>query len=701
MHLSKAFERSCKVFGPSKLFVDQDNNTSTDYKTAWEVSFQHAVWIKKNIDIVTTTTSTQSESLLRSQAEFINDEIIVSKKRYPNVIIAYLSQNCPDLLLSIFGCFHLMYNMKSNITPAMLNFRWTSKQIAQSLSIDDIEEYLSLDKDDNVDFNSYEFVTCLVYGKGLEDKAKDAAIILSALTSKRHVKHHVLTLPLPLLTKTGKISTTHNELHKNFLNESNSITYNDSVQSLDNSDALILFTSGSTGGPKGVRLSNRALFSQSIAKILPPCSYSPETRMVASTVPYFHIGGLSSALAIILAGGMLIDPPKLHNRTHTRKIRSTKQPNSIFQPTTILQSLLASNTIPTKSICPAIASNTLVLVPAMLHSLLSEINETLYTLQDNIKLDNPFSHVKLILIGGQGISNAQFQKTRQIFVNARIVQTFACTEAASSITFAQLHPKTQTDNTNIASSTNNRKIGDYVGIPPSHIQIAIYPNTTDENVNGSQNKYHHSNRQNITHSPFLPPYQIGLIATRGPHVMNGYWKRSYRPKSFQLQNKEPKYNGWFISNDLGYIDDQNRLFFCGRANDVIRTGGETVFASEIERVIQFHEDIEDCVVIALPDEKFGEAVSAIILLKKDKKMKYLKKENESKRNVFYKTIRDHCARNHLPGYKCPKNVFLYDNEFPRNASGKILKHEIKEWALKTERKIHNDTKKILTAQSKL
>lgn len=255
----------------------------------------------------------------------------------------------------------------------------------------------------------------------------------------------------------------------------------------------------------------------------------------------------------------------------------------------------------------------------------------------------------------------------------------ACTEAASSITFTQLHPKSQndpphpdSDHTNhINQMPNQMPKGDYVGITPPHIQVGICPNPTNLQSNDISKKSSHRN------PTFLPPYQIGLIATKGPHIMNGYWNRN------QTNDNPPPpnhWNKWFITSDLGYLDEHHRLYFYGRANDVIRTGGETVFASEVERIIRTHVHIKDCVIVALPDDRFGEMVSAAILLQN------VKDDGKSDAAMWLKTIRYHCAEHQLAGYKQPRMILILD-DFPRNSSGKILKWKMKEMFLHSSNSI--------------
>jgi acyl-CoA synthetase (AMP-forming)/AMP-acid ligase II len=371
-------------------------------------------------------------------------------------------------------------------------------------------------------------------------------------------------------------------------------------EKVDPKDAVIVFTSGTTSSSKGVRLSHRALWIQALAKLQPPCEYSRQTRMLASTVPLFHVGGLSSTLAVLMAGGTWV------SGEHS------------FDPKSVLQSLGSNNTLPV---------NTLVVVPAMLHSLMQNTSPT-----------DSYESVQLILIGGQSASPDTVRRIASVFPNARLVQTYACTEAASSLTFLQLDPNEETTMT----LPNGSSSGDCVGSAPPHLELVLV-------------KKNSQGRVELVDSPF----QVGIFATRGPHIMNGYWKRNQ-----EINPIKHLQDGWYLTNDLGFRDKVGRYYFCGRTKDVIRTGGETVIASEVERVLKDHPCIIESAVFAVPDERFGEAVGAAIV----------GRDGDS---LTLSQVREYCAQHGLAGYKKPRRVFWVD-KLPRNSSGKVLKMKLME-----------------------
>lgn len=138
--------------------------------------------------------------------------------------------------------------------------------------------------------------------------------------------------------------------------------------------------------------------------------------------------------------------------------------------------------------------------------------------------------------------------------------------------------------------------------------------------------------------------------------MNGYWTRNGA-------NKSRSTDEWYVTSDLGFCDENRKFYFSGRAKDVIRTGGETVIAPEVERTLQCHPCIRECAVFALPDERFGETVCAAIVCQA--------------KPLALSDVRSFCSKRGLAGFKQPRAIFII-NELPRNSSGKVLKYQLVE-----------------------
>ena len=121
-------------------------------------------------------------------------------------------------------------------------------------------------------------------------------------------------------------------------------------------------------------------------------------------------------------------------------------------------------------------------------------------------------------------------------------------------------------------------------------------------------------------------------------------------------------DGWFRTGDAGYRDADGFLFLHDRVKDMIVSGGENIYPAEVENVLAKHPDVADVAVIGVPDEKWGEAVKAVVVRREGATV------SEADLIAF--------AREYLAGYKLPKSVD-FASELPRNPSGKLLKREIR------------------------
>jgi fatty-acyl-CoA synthase len=154
----------------------------------------------------------------------------------------------------------------------------------------------------------------------------------------------------------------------------------------------------------------------------------------------------------------------------------------------------------------------------------------------------------------------------------------------------------------------------------------------------------------------LPPGEVGELIVRHGTVMKGYWKR---PDA----TREVIRDGWFHTGDAGYRDADGFFYIHDRLKDMIVSGGENVYPAEVENAIFGHAAVADVAVIGVPDERWGEAVKAIVVLKTDAR-------------ADAADIIDF-ARTRIAGYKLPKSVDFVA-ALPRNPSGKILRRELRE-----------------------
>ena len=149
----------------------------------------------------------------------------------------------------------------------------------------------------------------------------------------------------------------------------------------------------------------------------------------------------------------------------------------------------------------------------------------------------------------------------------------------------------------------------------------------------------------------LPPARVGEVAVRGPGVMRGYWRN---PE----QTAAALRNGWLRTGDLGLLDDDGYLHLRDRLKDVIITGGENVYSSEVELVLARHPDVAEVAVVPVPDEHWGELVGAVVV-----PMTGAAPDPAA--------LRAFC-RERLAGYKLPRLIF-FRREVPRLPTGKIAK----------------------------
>jgi len=122
-------------------------------------------------------------------------------------------------------------------------------------------------------------------------------------------------------------------------------------------------------------------------------------------------------------------------------------------------------------------------------------------------------------------------------------------------------------------------------------------------------------------------------------------------------------DGWLHTGDAGYLDEDGYLYIHDRVKDMIVTGGENVYPAEVEHALYGHPTIADVAVIGVPDERWGEAVKALVVLKPGATL-----DRESILRF---------ARARVAGYKLPKSIDVV-TELPRNASGKLLRRVLRE-----------------------
>jgi long-chain acyl-CoA synthetase len=148
--------------------------------------------------------------------------------------------------------------------------------------------------------------------------------------------------------------------------------------------------------------------------------------------------------------------------------------------------------------------------------------------------------------------------------------------------------------------------------------------------------------------------EVGEVAVRGPNVMAGYWRKPGQTDAVLA-------DGWYHTGDLGRLDEDGYLYLVDRAKDMIVTGGENVYSTEVEDVLYRHPAVAEAAVFGIPDPRWGEAVHAVVVPRSD---------------VTEEVLIAHC-REAIAGYKVPKAIELRAEPLPKSGAGKLLKRKLR------------------------
>ena len=148
--------------------------------------------------------------------------------------------------------------------------------------------------------------------------------------------------------------------------------------------------------------------------------------------------------------------------------------------------------------------------------------------------------------------------------------------------------------------------------------------------------------------------------------MREYWKDPEKTK-IAIEGD------WYHTGDLGYLSVDGYIYLKDKVTaDMIKSGGERVYPSEVENLIYKHPAVSEVTVIGAPDPEWGEKVVAVVYLKAEFREKYKGKEDDLRNE-----IKDIC-RKEVAGYKCPKVIDFSDTPLPKTAVGKLTRKELKE-----------------------
>jgi acyl-CoA synthetase (AMP-forming)/AMP-acid ligase II len=250
-----------------------------------------------------------------------------------------------------------------------------------------------------------------------------------------------------------------------------------------------------------------------------------------------------------------------------------------------------------------------------------------------------YSSLRLLMSGGAPISPTLVRRLAETF-GCEYVQTYGLTETSPYLTFSllkeNLKKRSEEEQMRYRSMTGRAAIG---------VELRV---VGDDNVD-------------------VPPdgQAVGEVMARGDRITPGYWK-------LPDATAEAFRDGWFRTGDMATIDSEGYLNIVDRKKDAIVTGGEVVYSTEVEYALYEHPAVLEAAVVGVPDERWGEAIKAVVVLKPGQ-------------TAGMEELIAHC-RERLAHFKCPRSL-EFVSSLPRTGSGKIAKKEIREpyWAGHTKR----------------
>lgn len=351
------------------------------------------------------------------------------------------------------------------------------------------------------------------------------------------------------------------------------------IASIDPEDtALIMYTSGTTGRPKGAMLSHSNLWWCNTGTLMTGEYTDNEVTLVMA--PLFHIGGLNvTTLVVMQRGGHVI----LHRH---------------FDPAAAIEAIEEHRV------------TSLFGVPAMF----------LFMSQSPEFDTADLTSINITICGGAPVPEPLQKRYKGIGVPFQ--QGYGLTETSPSLTV-------------LAKEFGEQKLGS-AGQPVFFMEMKL----VDDDGN-----------------TVTEPFAKGEICARGPNIMKGYWNRP------EATADAIDSNGWFHTGDAGYVDEDGFYFVVDRVKDMVISGGENVYPAEVEDILSGHPAIGEVAVIGTPSEKWGEAVTAVVSLHDGHELTLI-------------DLRGFAGES-LARYKLPTRLEVVD-EIPHNASGKMLKRELRE-----------------------
>ena len=355
-------------------------------------------------------------------------------------------------------------------------------------------------------------------------------------------------------------------------------------ESASSEDAVLqLYTSGTTGNPKGAVLTNRNLFALRQPGEREGVSWASweEGEAILIAMPCAHIGGTGLGIMAMGAG-----------------VRAIVQAE--FTPDGVFDAFEAGAT-------------RMFIVPAALQMVIHHPRAA----------RTDFSHVRYVLYGAAPIPLDLLREAVETIPNAGFVQCYGMTETTGTV--CALPPEDH------SLDGNERMRSAGKAVPGAEVKVI------DE------------------HGAALPPGEVGELLVRSPSNMLGYW-------NLEDATRDALKDGWMHTGDAAYLDADGYVFIQDRIKDMIISGGENVYPAQVESAIYGHPAVAEVAVIGVPDDQWGEVVKACIVPRDGMA-------------IDEAAIIEH-TRTRLAGFKVPKSVDVIAS-LPRNASGKILRRELR------------------------